>query len=474
MLLAFAYVVVLVGLVLGIPLLASVSGRVDAEVRADAAGQAHLIAATASGLLDDRAELRARLVAAQRDTGGRVIVVDATGTLLADSEEAGLEGDSYADRPEIATALTEGRAVQDTRSSDTLGGDLLVTAVPLVDGGRRVGAVRVTQSTSAVRAEVNRNYLALGGIAALALTLGLVVAWLLAGSLARPLSRLADAARRVAGGDLEARAQEEGSAEQREVARAFNDMTRRLSDSLQAQREFVANASHQLRTPLTGLRLRVESAAMRAEDPALRRDLEQAEHEADRLARLLAGLLTLAREGEERPPLRAPTSLVELVDRAVDRWTPAAAAKGTELAAVGEGAPVVAAPAEELEIIVDNLIENALVYAPDGSYLEVGWSSASGFGLLTVADEGPGLAPGEDGRVFQRFARGSAGTGTKGTGLGLAIVRTLAERWDGRATLQNRSEGGAIATVRIPLHAPGAQALPPSGRDLDKSLPVDA
>jgi signal transduction histidine kinase len=334
----------------------------------------------------------------------------------------------------------------------------------------------VTQSTAAVRAEVRRNHLALGGIAALALTLGLVVAWLIAGSLARPLVRLAEATRRAAGGDLEARVNEqEGSAEQREVAQAFNDMARRLSASLEAQREFVANASHQLRTPLTGLRLRVESAALRAEDPALRRDLEQAEMEADRLARLLAGLLSLAREGEERPPLRAPTDLAELVERAVERWSPAAEARGTELAARGVGRPVVAAPAEELDIIIDNLIENALVYAPDGSYLEVGWSSEGGSGVVTVADEGPGLAPGDEGRVFQRFARGSAGAGTKGTGLGLAIVRTLAERWDGRATLANRPEGGAVGTMWIPLHAGGGvQRLPRDGRELGKSLPVDA
>lgn len=473
MVLAFAYVVVLVTVVLGIPLLASVSGRVDAEVRADASGEAHLIAATASGLLApaDRATLRANLRSAAADVGGRVIVVDARGILLADSGGRELEGDSYADRPEILTALREGRAVQDTRSSDTLGGDILVTAVPLVDGGRRVGAVRVTQSTASVRSEVRRDQLALGAIAASALTLGLVVAWLLAGSLTRPLTRLAGAARQAAAGDLSVRVEEEGSAEQRDVARAFNDMAGRLNASLGAQREFVANASHQLRTPLTGLRLRVESASLRAEDPALRRDLEQAEAEADRLGRLLSGLLTLAREGEERPPLRAPTSLADLAEEAAERWAPAAGAHGTAVVADGRGHPVVAAPAEELEIIVDNLIENALVYAPDNSVIRVGWDTSGGAGVLTVQDEGPGLSPEDAARVFERFARGSAGQGKAGTGLGLAIVRTLARRWDGDATLVNGPEGGALATVSLPLH--GA-ALPGAGTDLGKSLPADA
>lgn len=472
--LAFVYVVVLVTVVLGIPLLASVSGRVDAEVRAEASSEAHLIAASASGLMDDRAALRAGLRSAAGDVGGRVIVVDARGRLVADSEGTELEGDSYADRPEILTALREGRAVQDTRSSDTLGGDILVTAVPLVDGGRRVGAVRVTQSTAAVRSEVWRSQLALGAIAGLALTLGLVVAWLLAGSLARPLTRLAAAARQAAAGDLSVRVEEEGSAEQRDVARAFNDMTGRLNASLNAQREFVANASHQLRTPLTGLRLRVESAALRAEDPAMRRDLEQAEAEAERLGRLLSGLLTLAREGEERPPLRAPTDLADLAEEAAERWAPAAGAHGTAVVADGTGHPVVAAPAEELEIIVDNLIENALVYAPDNSVIRVGWGTMRGMGVLTVLDEGPGLSPEDAARVFDRFARGSAGQGKAGTGLGLAIVRTLARRWDGDATLQNGPEGGALATVTVPLHGAAGQGLPRDGVDLGNSLPGDA
>ena len=113
----------------------------------------------------------------------------------------------------------------------------------------------MTQGVDAVQREVRNDVIALIGVGMVALLLGLAVAWFLAGSLAKPLRGLAAAARRVSGGDLDARAQVEGSAEQREVAAAFNEMTARLSHSLRAQREFVANASHQLRTPLTGLSL---------------------------------------------------------------------------------------------------------------------------------------------------------------------------------------------------------------------------
>ena len=227
-----------------------------------------------------------------------MLVVDGQGRIVADS---GGQTGNYRDRPEIAAAL-DGRIAQGRRFSDTLGESLLFTAVPIVVGDSVGGAVRVTQSVDAIDRRVRRDVLGLIGIGVIALVLGLAFAWFLAGSLARPLQRLAATARRVEAGDLGARAEPEGSTENREVAHAFNDMTGRLEQVLVAQREFVANASHQLRTPLTGLRLRLEAASLKA-GPELADELDAAEREVERLASLLTGLLTLAREGD-RPSAR--------------------------------------------------------------------------------------------------------------------------------------------------------------------------
>jgi signal transduction histidine kinase len=446
---AFAYVLVLVLIALEIPLVLSLSNRVDNEVRSQAAAQAQVVAAAASARIDDRAQLQRVVAQAGRDLGARVIVVGPQGRLLADSAGSGLGDESYADRPEIASALA-GTSRQGTRHSDTLGEELLFTAVPVLDEGRTVGAVRVTQSNGAVSDRVRRNVLVVIGVGLAALVLGLGLAWVLAGSLARPLRALASTARRVEDGELDARAEVTGAREQQEVAVAFNEMTDRLGQVLEAQREFVGNASHQLRTPLTGLRLRLEAAGLKSNDAAVRHELELAEAEVERLTRLLNSLLTLARDGD-RPAVRAPVSLRGAAEAAYERWRPRAEASGHTLALDGDGDALVRAAEEDVAITLDNLIENAIVYAPAETIVTLTWDPQ---GRLAVLDEGPGVPPGDERRVFERFRRGR--TDRPGTGLGLAIVEALARRWGGSASIRTREDGrGARAEVVLPLAGTG-------------------
>jgi two-component system, OmpR family, sensor kinase len=457
---AFAYVLVLMLVALEVPLALNLSKRVDAEVKAQAANQAQLVAASAAGRLDDRSQLTNIARTSAQNVGGRVIIVDTAGRLLADSAGSGLSAVSYASRPEIRAALAGTGVSQGTRHSDSLEEDLLFTAVPIVQGAARTGAVRVTQSVDAVRAEVRRDTIALVGLGVAALALGLVVAWMLAGFLSRPLRGLTKTARRVEAGDLDARAQEAGAREHREVAHAFNDMTERLSQSMAAQRDFVANAAHQLRTPLTGLRLRLEAAGLKTDDEALRRDLEAGEREAERLARTVTDLLTLAREGQ-RPAAVAPLSLTAAGEAAIERWVSVADEHDCELALRDRSAGAhVQASSEDVAVILDNLIENAIEHTAPHTTVAVELGVAGDDGRIAVDDAGPGLRPGEEERVFERFFRGSSRPDRpRGSGLGLTIVRVLARRWGGDARIANRAEGGARAEVRLPL----ATALPPDG-----------
>jgi signal transduction histidine kinase len=454
---AFAFVLVLVVVALEVPLALTVRERIESDVESHAAGQAHLIAASSAGALEDERTLSRIVESAAEDLGGRVIVVDDRGRLLADSAGEGLENEPYGNRPEIRAALA-GETSQGERHSTTLGEDLLYTAAPVIVDGEPDGAVRVTQSLAAMHDRVRRDVLGLVAIGGLTILLGLAFAAVLAGSLSRPLRALARAARKVGGGELDTRAEVVGPKEQREVAHAFNEMAIRLEQAFAAQREFVANASHQLRTPLTGLRLRLEAASLKADDADLAEELEAAQGELDRLARLLSGLLTLARE-ETRPARIGSVDLEGCVEAAVERWRPQADIRGQRLLGAGAGAVAAAASPEDVAIVLDNLLENALAYSPPGSEIRIDWGSDAEEARVAVLDEGPGLEPGEEERVFERFARGSTGTSRPhGTGLGLAIVAALARRWGGTATLRNRREGGAMAEVRLPLAPAGTLA----------------
>lgn len=457
LILAIGYVTVLAIVALAVPLSLSLRDRVDAEVRSQARGQADLLAVASSGMLQpaDVERLGPLTRKAAATVHGRVLVVDAQGRLVADSGGRA-RGASYAGRPEIAAAL-RGGSPQTVRRSASLGLDLLATARPVVRGGRVVGAVRITQSLSDVGAAKTRTQRQLFLVGAVVLLIGLLAAGLLGAATARPLRRLERTARRVAHGDFSARAREEGSAEQRSLARSFNEMTERLGVLLRTQQRFVADASHQLRTPLTGLRLRIEAAgAPGRTDAARAADLEAATAEVDRLAALVEDLLALSRADEHRAAA-GPCDLGAAAIAAADRFGDAAAQAGVAIGVSGAGRDVTGwcAP-EDLARALDALVENALAYGADGGVVELVVAP----GRIEVRDRGPGLAPGEAEDVFDRFHRGSAAQRAHGTGLGLPIARALARSWGGDAQLAGREGGGAVATLVVPGRAAAREAPP--------------
>ena len=416
-------------------------------MRLQARGQADVVAATAGELVAPgrRSELRSLVATSAASVRGRVLVVDASGVLIADSAGPAELGSGYARRPEIAAAL-EGRRFQQTRHSETLEQEILATSAPIVREDRVVGVVRVTQSVDAVERAVWRSIAGLVVVAAVVLLLGLTAGWLIARQLAQPLRRLEATAGEIAHGDLDRRAPVEGTTEQRSLARSFNEMTDRLSRALRAQREFVADASHQLRTPLTGLRLRLEEleAAARA-NPAAREDVDAALAEVDRLSQMVDELLLLSAAGGRDAPAEA-VDLARAARSASERWEAAAAERGIEIAcaATDGAAETVSVARADLDRALDVLVENALQYSPGGTIVRI---EAAGRGVA-VLDEGPGLAPGEEAQVFERFRRGRAGrAGPGGTGLGLPIAYELMRRWGARTAIENRPEGGARATI---------------------------
>ena len=238
---------------------------------------------------------------------------------------------------------------------------------------------------------------------------------------------------------------------------ALNDLFARLQVAASAQRAFVEDAAHQLRTPLSTLRVEASQALAQPHPPALRPTLERLQAAAERAAHLAQQLLTLARA--EGATLGAEAShrrvdLASLASAAADEWLHPALAAGQDLGFELQPAAV-HGDALLLREMLDNLVHNAILHAGPGAHVTVRTRSAAGQAVLEVEDDGQGMPAAELETVWQRFHRGSGATGL-GSGLGLAIVRDIARLHRGEARLQAGAGGrGIVARVSLP----GAEAV---------------
>jgi signal transduction histidine kinase len=379
-------------------------------------------------------------------TGGRVVIVDDRGISVADSDPPAPGRRDFSTRTEFATALS-GRVATGARYSETLDQRLLYVAVPVASGGVVHGAVRITYPTTAVDRRVTRNWLLLAAVAAVVLAAATLASVLIARSVGRPLRRLQHTASALADGQLSARADVgAGPPEVRDVASTFNTMAARLEQLVASQRAFVADASHQLRTPLTALRLRLENLEPAVTDDA-GSDLAAAIDETNRLGRLVEGLLTLARtEGAQ-----APTIAVDAAGAVRDRhdaWRPVTDDRALTLRLDLADVPLVAAAPGVIEQALDNLIANAIDVAPAGSAITLTAREVAGMVELHVTDQGPGMSETQRRRAFDRFWRAGA-TGHDGFGLGLPIVQRLITASGGTVDLRDAPGGGLDAVVRL-------------------------
>jgi signal transduction histidine kinase len=383
-------------------------------------------------------------------TGARVVVVDSDGISVVDTDQATPR--DFSTRPEIVTALTGARATG-TRPSETLGTELLYVAVPVASSGTVHGALRVTLGTSEVDERVRRFWWGLAATAAVVLAAIALAGWLIARSVTMPLRRLNDTARRFGSGDLTVdTAAAHGPPELRELADTMSTMAVQLATILEQQRAFVADASHQLRTPLTGLRLRLENLQATLDDPADTAEVELAIDEIVRLSTLVNDLLQLARTERSIPP--AAQDLTTIVAQRVDTWSAAADTARIRLDLRGGTTPltVLAVPGA-IEQIIDNVLDNAIGVAPPETTVTVALESGRERHRLTITDEGPGLDDDDKERALRRFWRGDAQR--PGSGLGLAIAEALARGSGGTLTLHDGPTRGLRVEVAFPAAHPG-------------------
>jgi two-component system, OmpR family, sensor histidine kinase TctE len=235
------------------------------------------------------------------------------------------------------------------------------------------------------------------------------------------------------------------------LVHALNQLLARLQSALGAQQRFIANAAHQLRTPLAGLKTHVELA--RRENPTgeTRGLLDMIAGETERASHLANQLLTLARAepGSGLPTVRQPVNLRDVANRAAQAWVRSALGRNIDLGFELEDAWTMGDPMLLRELLA-NLIDNAVAYSPPGATVTVRTGVRCGSTVLEVEDNGPGIPLPERERVFERFYR-LPGTAMAGCGLGLAIVREIAESHRGRVSLETPATGeGTLVQIALP------------------------
>jgi len=315
-------------------------------------------------------------------------------------------------------------------------GDRLVVATPLTRGERVVGAVRASGPLDAVTDRVRSSLARMVGAGAGAVLIaGLVAVWQ-SRRLARPVARLAEEATALGQGDFTIREERSGIPEVDAVSHALGVTATRLDDTLQRERAFSADASHQLRTPLTGLRVTLEAAQL---DPGVDREaaIDAALGEVDRLERTIDDLVALAREA---PTQDGATDVGPIVESVLRDWRDRTAALGRTLdASMPVGVPRVAASERAMRQILDVLVDNALRHG--GGPVTIRARPTPAGVVVEVTDQGPGVQGDRD-RIFDRRTSHAGGTG-----IGLALARSLAEAEGSRLVLADTGPGAAFALV---------------------------
>jgi two-component system OmpR family sensor kinase/two-component system sensor histidine kinase QseC len=289
--------------------------------------------------------------------------------------------------------------------------------------------------------------------------MALLVWWLAARTLA-PLRRVAEGVRARDEQSLQPLPTAGLPDEVAPLVAALNGLLQRLGTSLGAQRAFVADAAHELRSPLTALKLQMQLLRRAPDDAARAAAVDALNDGIDRAARLVEQLLTLAR-AEPGAPLAAfaPVDLGEVARTALAETVPFAQTRGTTLALHAEAPVRVEGDAAALTIMVRNLVDNAVRYAPAGARVDVSVGEEGGAGWLRVDDSGPGIPADERARVFDRFYRHAPGN-EAGTGLGLAIVRSMADRHHASVALADSPLDGLRVELRFPAAIP--DIMPPA------------
>ena len=390
-----------------------------------------------------------------RDGATRLTVILPDGRVAGDSHEDPAAMENHAGRPEVRAALA-GAVGSATRHSDTLDEDMMYVAVPAREDGRVAAVVRTAVPLTHITRALRVIYLQIGvgglAVAVLAAVVGLVVYR----RMSRPLEKIRLGAERFARGELEARLDVSDGGEAARLAEALNRMAERLRRLETVRQEFVANVSHELKTPITSIKGFVETLLDGAlENPEdARKFLEIVARHSDRLNSIITDLLLLSRieAGGDRALELEESRLRDVLREAVEACSAKAEAKGVRVVLDCPAELAVRANPPLLEQAVVNLIDNAVKYSEPGAEVRVEGSGSADETAVAVRDRGAGIAPEHVARLGERFYRVDKARSRQlgGTGLGLAIVKHIVQAHGGRVSIESKPGEGSAFRIFLP------------------------
>ena len=443
---------------LGIPLALSLASHLQQQLFLDRLTDTSRFASLAQRpLLDNRIGLLEPELRRYTEVYGvKVVVVNQDGDPIL-SSLGGTDAERI-DRTAIDTPVNKALAARPPEAGPLLmpwASAPLVLAEPILIDGEVRGAVVTESATDHIRTQLLWQWLLLAAASLVAFGLALLVALPVVRWTLRPVRRLDEAtgalvASVVSGREAEPVGESGGPPELRQLGRSFDRMAASVSEALAAQRAFVADASHQLRNPLTALKIRLGNLDGQVTDETAAADLEAAQVDAKRLNQILDELLSMARAEAAGGELVSEDLAAVIADRVAD-WSVVGAAREVGLTSSVEvdGAHVLVPP-RGLEVVLDALLDNALKFSPSGSTVEVAARVEGSRATVSIRDHGPGLREEELERATDRFWRSSAHQNVPGSGLGLAIVTEIVRHSGGDVQLSLPEGGGLRIAMDFP------------------------
>ena len=389
------------------------------------------------------------------DAPARITVVDDKLRVLASSDPNVVAGKED-NHPEFVSARA-GFEQHDVRWDEFANQERVFVASPIRGEDDAVAYVQLSMSTAPIHAAIRQMWFGLVGAGALIVALTIVVSVLLARGIARPVQRLTRASEEVARGNLDLRVEPQGPDEVERLGRAFNRMTAQLQELITREQEFAANAAHELRSPLTSLRLRLEllQNAAHTDPQVTTRYLAQMEYQVIALQRVVDQLLALAALDEGIRAARVSFDPAPLLYDLADSLSPLVQNAQVRFEIdVPEHLPHVYANAEQLRMAVRNLLDNAIKYTPAHGSVSLAASAQNNAVEIAVHDTGSGIPPDALAHIFERFYRtaDARSQGARGSGLGLALTRSLVQANDGHIDVASQPGQGSTFTIRLPQH----------------------